>query len=145
MKKGEKFERVNITPEEYKKLDKFEKKIRTAKLLRRIQNFKLIYLGWKYIEIAEFLSVTKNTISNWIQIYNDGGIPALMSLKYKGGIPRLNKKQLLELKKEAKKGSFVIAKDLQHYIKINFGLTYNLSHIQKLSKKNFCYPLNRQD
>lgn len=145
MRKGERFERVKITPKIYQKLEESEKKINTAKLLRRIQTFKLIYLGWKYNKIAEFLGITKNTVSNWIQIYNEGGISALISLRYKGGIPRLNKKQLLELKKEAKKGSFVIAKDLQHYIKVNFGLTYNLSHIHKLSKKNFRYPLNKQD
>ena len=137
--------RIKISKEEYKKFKHAEKKVTTAKLLRRIQTFKLIYMGWKYGRIADFLSVTKNTISNWIRIYKKGGISTLLTLSYKGGVSKLNESQLSELREEASKGSFVIAKDIKQYIEEKFGLVYHLSHVQKLSKKNFTYPLNIQD
>ena len=145
MKKGEPFQRVSISDVEYEQLKVAEQKTKSVKVLKRIQAFKLLYLGWNYSDIAEFLSVTNNTITNWINFYKDGGIDSLLLLNYKGGQAKLSEEQLSELKDEADKGVFAIAKDLQHYIKQNFGIDYNLSHVQLLCKKNFNYPLRKQD
>ena len=145
MKKGEPFQRVSISAVEYEQLKVAEQKIKSVKLHKRIQAFKFMYLGWKYSAIAEFLSVTNNTITNWINCYKEDGIASLLLLNYKGGQAKLSEKQLSELKNEAGKGVFAIAKDVQHYIKKNFGIEYNLSHVQRLCKKNFNYPLKKQD
>ena len=145
MKKGESFQRVIISEEEYELLKSEERKIKSIKLLKRIQAFKFIYLGWTYSAIAEFLSVTNNTITNWINLYSVGGIAKLLTLEYKGGQAKLSEVQLSELKELAGEGSFVFAKDVRHYIKKNFGIEYNLSHVQLLCKKNFFYPLRRPD
>ena len=145
MRKGEPFQRVSISDVEYEQLKVAEQKTKSVKVLKRIQAFKLLYLGWNYSDIAEFLSVTNNTITNWINFYKDGGIDSLLLLNYKGGQAKLSEEQLSELKDEADKGVFAIAKDLQHYIKQNFGIDYNLSHVQLLCKKNFNYPLRKQD
>jgi transposase len=145
MRKGEQFQRVNISDAEYEQLKVAEHKTKSVKLHKRIQAFKLIYLGWNYSAIAEFLSVTNNTITNWINCYKEDGITSLLLLNYKGGQPKINEQQLSELRNEAGKGAFAIAKDVQHYIKKNFGIEYNLSHVQLLCKKNFNYPLRKQD
>lgn len=145
MIKGESFQRISLSEAEYEQLKFAERKTKSVKILKRIQAFKLMYLGWKYSAIAEFLSVTNNTITNWIECYNKGGIDSLLTLHYKGGQAKLNEEQLSELKEKASKGSFVFAKNVQHYIKQNFGIRYNLSHVQLLCKKNFSYPLRRQD
>lgn len=143
MRKGEKFQRVQISKEEYSKLVAVEKKIKSAKSLKRVQAFKLMYAGWKYSQIADFLSVTNNTLSNWIKIYNDGGISSLLTFQYKGGPSKLNKTQLSELKKEVSKGSLPYAKAAKKYIKDKYNITYHLNHVQKLLKKNFVYPLKK--
>jgi|LGOV01.1.fsa_nt_gb transposase len=145
MKKGEPFQRVDISDREYERLKVAEPKTKSVKVLKRIQAFKLMYLGWKYSDIAEFLSVTNNTITNWINYYKEGGIDSLLVLNYKGGQAKLTEEQLSELKIKAGEGVFAIAKDIQHYIKQNFGIEYNLSHVQLLCKKNFNYPLRKQD
>jgi len=145
MRKGETFQRVCISDLEYEQLKVAEQKTKSVKLLKRIQTFKFMYLGWKYSAIAEFLSVTNNTITNWINYYKEGGIDSLLVLNYKGGQAKLSEKQLSELRNEAGKGVFAIAKDVQHYIKQNFGIEYNLSHVQLLCQKNFNYPLRKQD
>lgn len=145
MRKGEVFQRVSISKKEYKQLKQAEREVISVKVLKRIQAFKLIYLGWKYSAIAEFLSVTNNTLTNWINLYLVGGIDSLLDLHYKGGQSRITDEQLSELRNEAARGSFTIAKDVQRYIKQNFGIEYNLSHVQLLCKKNFNYPLRRPD
>ena len=143
MRKGEKFEWVEISKKEYRKLSNAEKKVTSAKILKRIQAFKFMYLGWKYGRIAEFLNVTKDTITDWINTYRHEGIGGLLILNYKGGQPRLSEKQLLHLNKEASKMKFKVAKEAQHYIRAKFGVSYNLSHVQLLLKKGFVYPLKR--
>ena len=145
MRKGEAFQRVSISKKEYKQLKLAEREVSSVKVLKRIQAFKLIYLGWKYSAIADFLSVTNNTLTNWINLYLVGGIDSLLALHYKGGQSKITDEQLSELRNEAARGSFTIAKDVQRYIKQNFGIEYNLSHVQLLCKKNFNYPLRRPD
>ena len=48
MRKGEPFQRVSISAAEYKQLKVTEPKTKSVKVLKRIQAFKLMYLGWKY-------------------------------------------------------------------------------------------------
>lgn len=145
MKKGEKFKRVKISKQDYNKLKNAEAEIGSKKVYRRIQAFKLIHKGWKYSAIAEFLNVTKETISDWIRLYGQEKIKGLTTLHYRGGQPRLNEQQIKELKEKAAQGSFTFAKDVQHYIEKNFGIRYNLKHVQLLSKKSFVYPLRKQE
>ena len=145
MRKDETFQRVKISVTEYEQLKRAERKVKSTKVLKRIQAFKLVYRGWKYSDIAEFLLVTNNTITNWINLYKEGGIESLLTLHYRGGQAQLSEEQLLKLKSEANKGSFAIAKDVKHYIRQNFGIEYNLSHVQLMSKKNFNYPLRKPD
>jgi len=145
MKKGEVFQRVSISEPEFDLLKQAERKVKSVKVLKRIQAFKLIYLGWKYSAIAEFLSVTNNTLTNWINLYLVGGVDSLLTLHYRGGQAKLSDEQLSELRNEAAKGSFTIAKDVRRYIKQNFGIEYNVSHVQLLCKKKFNYPLRKLD
>jgi len=145
MKKGEKYERIKLNETEYKKLKKIEKDVKSAKILKRILALKLIYKTWKYGEIADFLSVTRNTMSNWVNLYKEGGINRLITFKYKGAIPRLTQAQLAELKKESSKGTIKIAKIAKQFIKTQFGVDYKLRQVQYLLKKNFKYPINKQD
>jgi len=145
MKKDEIFQRVNISHEEYELLKNAEKKMESTKIYKRIQAFKLMYKKWKYSDIASFLSITRNTISNWVAIYRIGGINLLINLHYKGGKPKLSKEELSELKTEASKGNFTIAKKTKNYIETKYNVKYSLRHVQLLSKKKFNYPLSEQD
>lgn len=141
MRKGEKFERINISANDYSKLVKAEKKVKSAKILKRIQAFKLIHLDWKYRKIAKFLSITSDTITDWIRIYNAQGIDGLLTLRYRGRIPLLSQEQLKELRK--KKSGFKIAKQAKKYIEEKFGIIYNSNYVQELLKKKFTYPLRK--
>lgn len=141
MRKSEKFERVKISKQEYNQLKKIEKKIESTKVYQRIQAFKLMYKGWRYLAIAEFLNVTNDTITDWVNIYKKSGLSALLTLKYQGRIPLLSEEQLAELR--LKKSSFKVAKEVKKYIEDNYGIKYNSNYVQELLKKNFIYPLKK--
>lgn len=54
MRKGEIFQRVNLSETEYEQLKRAERKVTSTKVLKRIQAFKLMYHGWKYSDIARY-------------------------------------------------------------------------------------------
>ena len=84
-------------------------------------------------------------MTDWVNLYNREGMQGLLNLHYKGGQPRLNKRQIEDIKEKAAQGSFTFAKDVQHYIEKNFRIKYNLKHVQLLFKKSFIYPLRKQE
>ncbi len=145
MIKGETFQRVQVSEKEYEELVMAEKTVKSAKILRRVHAFKLMHLEWKYVEIAKFLGVTNDTITDWVKIHRSGGISGLLDLHYKGRKSLLSKKQIQILKKESKNGSFKTAKQAKKFIEDNFGVSYHLHHVQLLLKKGFNSPLRKQE
>jgi len=145
MIKGETFERVQVSDKDYEELAMAEKTVKSAKILRRIHAFKLMHMDWKYGEIAKFLGVTNDTMTDWIGIYRSGGILGLLNLSYKGRQSLLNTKQIGILKKECEKGSFKTAKQAKKFIEDSFGIVYHLHHVQLLLKKGFISPLRKPE
>ena len=139
MKKGEKFERIKISRIEYENFKKLENRITSAKLLKRIQMLKLIYLGWKYNKVANFLNIRPATITEWINVYKNKGILKLLKFNYRGGKGKLSNEQIAELKEKASQGKFKVAKEIKSYIEKKFNSSYHLNHVQKLAKKNSLY------
>jgi transposase len=135
MRKGEKLDRIKLSPEEYQQLLSAEKKYKNAKVYRRIQAFKMLHNGHINTEVAEFFSVDINTISDWIAIYRKGGIESLLSFDYKGRPQKLNDEQISQLRTEASKGSFETAKDIWQYIKDNFGVEFREDYVPKLANR----------
>lgn len=143
MIKGQKFNRIKISNKEYELFKKAEKIEKSSKILKRIYAFKLFYKNWKYSKVANFIGVTNDTITDWIQIYEKSGIDAILTLNYKGRIPLLSEKQLIKLKQ--KQSSFLNAKEAKKFIKNTYGIDYKLNYVQELLKKNFNYPIKKQN
>jgi len=135
MRKGEKLDRIKLSPEEYKQLLDAEKKHKSAKVYRRIQAFKMLHNGHLNKEVAEFFSVDINTISDWISIYRNGGVESLLSFDYKGRPQKLSDDQISQLRNEANMGSFLTSKDIRQYIKDNFEMEFREDYIPKLANK----------
>lgn len=135
MRKGEKLDRIKLSPEEHQQLLSAEKKYKNAKVYRRIQAFKMLHNGHINTEVAEFFSVDINTISDWITIYRKGGIESLLSFDYKGRPKKLNDEQISQLRNEASKGSFETANDIWQYIKDNFGVEFREDYVPKLANR----------
>jgi transposase len=135
MRKGEKLDRIKLSPEVYKQLLAAEKIHRDSKVYRRIQAFKMLHNGHLNKEVAEFFSVDINTVSDWITLYRKGGIELLLSFDYKGRPQKLNDKQILQLRDEASKGSFETSKDIWQYVKDNFGVEFREDYVPKLAKR----------
>lgn len=129
--------KVVLNEKELKALLKAEKEVTKPQLLKRIQCIKLKEKKWKHDEVAEFLNIRLETVSQWIKAYHEGGIKKLLSWEYKGKPSVLTKEQQKELKKRQTKKPFRDAKEAKDYIEKQFGIKWHLHWVQKVLKKNF--------
>ncbi len=126
-----------LTKEQKNALLEAEKSTSNAKILKKIQCIRLKDLWRNHDQVAHFLSVSDQTISNWMQTYYEKWIKWLLERNYEWKVSSLTKKQLNELVRKNKKKPFANAKEIQHYIAEKYWFHYHLHRVQKMVKKNF--------
>ncbi len=67
-----------------KKLEKLRRKEKDVRLHNRLSALLWLGQGRSPEEVAELLGVCLRTVRNWLQLYQRGGLPALLTLEYQG-------------------------------------------------------------
>jgi transposase len=137
--------KIKLTPKQLAELINAEKQIKQPHLLKRIQCIKLRNVGMNNLEIANFLLINDQTVSNWSQVYLKDGLQKLLEWNYKGRVSIITLEQQQELIERNKKQPFQKASEAKEYIKNHFGHNFHLHSIQKLLKKNFSFHSKKQD
>lgn len=127
--------KINLSKEEFLKLQVIMSSEKNLKVFKRLQCIRLKTLKYKNIEIAEILNVTKETITNWIKLYLDKGFDGLCCLNYDGR--RVSKLAQYNdaIKKLASEGKFAIVKELKSILKERYHLDVSISWLSAYIKK----------
>ena len=97
--------------------------------------------GHSRYAIAQFLKVSRTSVTKWISQYHKLGLEGLIDKKTTGRPNRLSEQQLQKLysyvSEQAKnaKGGRLVGTDIQRYVLKEFGVKYHLSQIYKILKK----------
>jgi transposase len=67
-----------------KKIEKLRRKEKGVRLHNRLSALLWLGQGRPLDEVAELLGVCPRTIRNWLQLYQRGGLDALLTLEYNG-------------------------------------------------------------
>ncbi len=140
-----KYIKINLTKEDIKQLNNAEKDVSNTKLLKRIQCVKLKNMGWTNLEIAKFLNVCNDTITDWLKSYSKNGVDGILSWGYEGRQSFLTDEQLEMIRQRNIEKPFDNASEAVDYIEEQFGVKYNLSWVQKLLKKNWACHTKKQN
>ena len=132
-----KYIKITLTEKQKHELNHVEKDIKNIRLLKRIQCVKLKDAGWTNIKIAEFLQVCHDTITDWLQAYVKHGIDGVLNWEYRGRPPLLTETQLETIRQRNHERPFDHAAEAVQFIETRFGITYHVSWVQKLLKKNW--------
>ncbi|MBN2892942.1 MAG: helix-turn-helix domain-containing protein [Bacteroidales bacterium] len=129
--------KFKLTEDQKKELEIAEQTVKQIQLLKRMQCLKMRHKGMSNNDIAEILSMSDQTISDWIQLYRKGGLVRLLQWNYKGKISVLTIEQLKQLEERNEQKPFEKAAEAKEYIKSEFSIDYHLHWVQKILKKNF--------
>ena len=76
--------KIKLTNEQKKEVNTVEKEVSHTQLLKRIQCIKFKDMGWTNLQIAEFLNVCNDTITDWLQAYVKNGVDGILTWGYRG-------------------------------------------------------------
>lgn len=127
--------KINLSNEDLIELESRLLYERDSKIYKRLQCLKLKHKNYKNIQIADILSVTKETITNWIKLFLNEGFEGLCHLNYEGR--RVSKLEpyndiIISLNKE-KKFSTVV--QLKQILLDEYGLEVSKSWLNEYLKK----------
>ncbi len=110
---------------------------------RRLQGWKLLQAGWRQVEVAKAVGVTKGAVSQWVKRVKEGGPDALLRRKAPGAVSKLSQAQLAALPEllacgaEAYgfRGQVWTHPRIAKVIQDKMGVHYHPNHIPRLLKK----------
>jgi transposase len=114
-----------LSAKERLKLIKTHKKESKQRYADRIKTILLLDSNWPIIKITEALLLDENTIRNYKERYESGGLEGLCSDAYQGRPCSLNEKELVRLEKELRANIYLTTKEVIIFVKETFGIEYS--------------------
>ena len=118
-----------------KELNTLRRAHRTAKNKRDADRIKAIYslaVGHNIAQVASILMIDEETLRNYKNCYQDGGISALLKTKHKGSECRLNEAEIEILIKELDSEIYLTTQVVIEFIEKEFGVSYTQSGMRDL-------------
>ena len=114
-----------------------------AQEYRRLLAWRMYTLGYRQIDIATTLQVTRGAVSQWIKRARHKGAETLRKRKANGPNPRLTPEQLQQLPTLLKKGAEAYSfrgdvwtrERVAKVIQQEFGVSYSHAHISKVLRQ----------
>lgn len=124
-----------LTEQEIADLKRLHRATSSRNLADRVKAVVLLGIGWKPEQVAEALLIDEKTVRTYFYKYKEGGVCALFTTAWKGGIPRLTKEQEEELGQYLDDHLFHASKDIIEHIKKTYGVSYSISGVNVLLRR----------
>ena len=121
---------------------KYYKKNRALKYIVRCLACHHIQEGMSYESVSKIVKYSRQTIGEWVKMYNEGGIDKMLSIrKGRGRKARIKSDKKAEFSEyvvqlqEARDGGRIIGEDIVSMIKDKYNESYSVSGVYKLLKR----------
>jgi transposase len=116
---------IVLPTEELVRLRAAHRRARKKRDADRIKAVVLLASGWSVAEVAQALLLDEGTVRNYLQRYQQGGLPALLKEHYKGSQARLSAEALAELEAHLERELYGSVKEIVAYVAQRFGVRYS--------------------
>ncbi len=100
----------------------------------------LLGSGWSLEEVRDALLLDEETLRSYVKKYQEGGLPELLKVDYKGSEPQLSVAQVEFLCNALDTQIFLTTQSIIDYIKKKFGIVYSKSGMRDLLHRlNYVY------
>ena len=127
---------IYLSEEEQKELKQRKQTEKSIKIYRRYQYLELSNRGMTNLEIAEILDVTNDTITDWRQLFLNGGLEALSELHYEGRRESRIAPYKEQIKEYIAKENIGTLAQLQGYLEKTYEIGVSQSWLFRYCKKN---------
>src|SRR5437016_2474457 len=116
---------LTLTEEERAEISRRYKQEKNPRFRERLQCLLLKDRGHTNTEVAQMLLVVPETVTQWLNLYQDAGVAALCRLETGGSDAFLNEQQMSLLQAELDNNAFQCAKQVCAWVAEQFGVTYS--------------------
>ena len=92
----------------------------------------LLGSGWTLEAVKEALLLDEETLRSYVKKYQDGGLPALLKVEFKGSEPQLSIAQVEQLCNALNSRIFLTTQSAIDFVKSEFHITYSQSGMRDL-------------
>jgi len=124
-----------LTQNEIDSLRAAHRRSKDKRLADRIKAVVLLGTDWTVAATAEALLLDNDTVSRYVQKYQQGGIDCLLMMSYQGSQPKLANKQMKALDKHLQKNTYTRVQDIVVYVENTFCVTYTIQGMTDLLKR----------
>ena len=124
-----------LTGKEINSLKAAHRGCKDKRLADRIKAVVLLGTGWTVSATAEALLLDEDTVRAYTQKYLQGGLDALLTMRHKGSVPKLDSKQLESLDMHLQEHTYTRIKDIVAYVEQVYGITYTVQGMTDLLKR----------
>ena len=127
---------VKLSKTELKELKRLKHKERDKKIFRRLQAICLRHQGKSNQEIADIIGVCKETVIDWVRIFEIKGLDSICQLNYEGRRSLRIDPYIKEIKKDIRKGTISTLAELQDLLAKKYSIEIEQSWLSRCCKKN---------
>jgi len=98
----------------------------------KIKCIVLLGSGWTLEEVKDALLLDEETLRSYVKKYQEGGLPALLKVEFKGSEPQLSIAEVEQLCKALNTQIFLTTQSAIDYVKKKFDITYSQSGMRDL-------------
>ena len=126
---------LTLTEEQREQICRRYKQEKNPRFRERLQCLLLKDRGLTNIEVAQMLLVVPETVSDWLNLYQDAGLEALCRLETGGSDGFLSEEQIALLRDELDKSVFQCAKQVCAWVEEQFAIVYSERGMRDLLKR----------
>ena len=130
---------IKLNADELRKIKQLRDKEKSIRVQRRLQAIELANKGQSHREIAAIVNVCADTVTNWIKLYEDGGLDEFCKLQFTGKRESKINDYVDQIKQDVKDNTIATLGELQAWINDKYSIEMEQSWLFRCCKKNSIY------
>jgi transposase len=128
--------KVKLTKKQLEKIGNLKKQETNKWIFRRLQCLVLSHQGKEYKEIANITGVCADTVTDWIKLYADKGLPGICQLDFRDKRQSKINEYIDRIKEDIKDNAISTLSELQSLLKKKYKIEIEESWLFRCCKKN---------
>jgi len=136
---------IQLTKKEKEKLKELKMKEKSNKIFRRYLYVEMSNKNMTNLEIASILGVCNDTLTDWKEIFEEGGLNGLSQLHYEGRRESKLNKYKEKIRKKVEQDNVSTLKQLQDFLLKKCNIKIEQSWLSRYCKKNSIFLTKKHD